>query len=117
MQIGRMVTHCVFAAAVAACAKTDRPAVMDDSTFVTAMAELHVIDRNYQLTEAARDSLRRAVLQAQGLTPEVLERQARHYAANPAHASAIWGAINAKTRVLTGDTARADLGRGQEQTR
>ena len=119
MQIGRIVRHCVFGAAIAACAKTDRPAVMDDSTFVTAMARLHVIDRNYQLTGAARDSLRRAVLQEQGLTSEALERQARHYSANPAHASAIWGAINAKTRDLTADTTTAEgrLRRRQEQTR
>jgi hypothetical protein len=89
---------------------------MDDSTFVTAMARLHVIERNYQLSDAARDSLRRGVLQEQGLTPDELERQARHYAAQPTRASAIWTAISRKTLSLTADTTAAG-GRPEEQTR
>lgn len=110
----------MLGAAIAACARTDVRAVMDDSTFVTAMARLHVIDRTYQLTDAARDSLRRAVLQEQGLTPDELERQARHYAADPANASAIWTAINRKTLQLVADTVATSgpgLGAQQEQTR
>jgi hypothetical protein len=118
MQIGRIVRHCALGAAILACAKTDGRAVMDDSTFVTAMARLHVIDRSYQLSDAARDSLRRAVLQEQGLTPDELEQQARHYAANPARASAIWTAISQKTLRLTADSTESRLPAVlQEQTR
>ena len=87
----------MLGAALVACTRTDGRAVMDDSTFVAAMARLYVIDRNHELSDAGRDSLRRAALQEQGLTAEDLERQARHYAANPAHASAIWTAISKKT--------------------
>jgi hypothetical protein len=120
MQIGRVVRHCVLGAALAACTRTDGRAVMDDSTFVAAMARLHSIERKYQLTDAARDSLRRAVLQEQGLTREQLERQARHYAGDPARASAIWTAISKKTLTLNAaDTQPADGSGGslQEQTR
>ena len=120
MQIGMVVRHCVLLAALAACTRMDGRAVMDDSTFVTAMARLHVIERNYQLTDAGRDSLRRAVLQEQGLTQEELERQARHYAVDPPLASAIWTAISKKTLALTaGDTVRGEgpAGQAQEQTR
>jgi hypothetical protein len=88
---------------------------MDDSTFVSTMAQLHVIERNYDLSDAARDSLRRAVLQEQGLTSADLERQARHYASDPAHASAIWSAISRTIR-LESDTS-ASTGQPQEQTR
>ena len=113
MQIGMVVRLCVLGAAIAACSKADGRAVMDDSTFVATMARLHVIERKYELSDAARDSLRRRVLQEQGLTPDELERQARHYAANPARASAIWTAIAEKAIVLGADTT----GARQEQTR
>ncbi len=119
MRIGMIVRHCVLGAALAACTRPDGRAVMDDSTFVTAMARLHVIDRNYQLSDAARDSLRRAVLQEQGLTADELERQARHYAVSPARASAIWSEISKKSLALMADTSTS-AGRGgppQEQTR
>jgi hypothetical protein len=119
MRIGMMVRHCVLGAVLAACTRTDGRAVMDDSTFVAAMARLYVIDRKYQLSDAARDSLRRAVLQEQGLTTDDLERQARHYAANPTRASAIWSEINKMSVALMGDTTASE-GRGgaqQEQTR
>ena len=120
MQIGMVVRHCVLGAALVACTRPDGRAVMDDSTFVTAMARLHAVERKYQLTDAARDSLRRAVLQEQGLTQDDLERQARHYAGNPARASAIWTAISKKTLTLTAaDTLPAEgpAGSPQEQTR
>lgn len=109
----------MLGAALAACTKTGGRAVMDDSTFVTAMARLHVIERNYQLTDAARDSLRRGVLQEQGLTPDELERQARHYAAEPMRASAVWTAISRKALGLMTDTTMAGgrPGRPEEQTR
>jgi hypothetical protein len=92
---------------------------MDDSTFVATMARLHAIERNYDLSDGARDSLRRGVLQEQGLTPADLERQARHYADDPAHASAIWSAISRKTLSLASDTADAKrrASQPQEQTR
>ncbi len=80
---------------------------MDDSTFVEAMARLHALDRNSRLADATRDSLRRRVLQEEGLTSAELERQARHYADDPARAAAIWGAINTKMGVLLTDTAAA----------
>ena len=115
MQIGMGVRWWLLGAAIAACSTADGPAVMNDSTFVTTMARLHIVERNYQLNDAARDSLRRRVLQEQGLTPEELEGQARHYAAQPARASAIWSAIARKALVLGGDTTAA--GRQQEQTR
>jgi hypothetical protein len=94
-------------------------AVMDDSTFVDTMARLHAIERNYGLSDAARDSLRRGVLQEQGLTPANLERQARHYATDAAHASAIWTAISRKTQSLVSDTAGAKARQAPppEQTR
>jgi hypothetical protein len=114
MQIGMGVRLCVLGAAIAACSRADGRAVMNDSTFVTTMARLHVIERNYQLSDAARDSLRRRVLQEQGLTPDELELQARHYAAQPARASAIWNAIAQKTLTLGGDTTAAG---SEEQTR
>jgi len=119
MQMGLVVRHCVLGAAIAACARSEGRAVMDDSTFVTAMAQLHAIDRKHELSDAARDSLRRGVLQEQGLTSDELERQARHYAGDPARASAIWNAISRKTLGLTADTTSGERWRGvdQEQTR
>lgn len=90
------VRHCVLGAAIAACAKGGG-GVVDDSTFVATMARLHAIERDHQLTDVVRDSLRRRVLQEQGLTAALLERQAREYAGDPGHASAIWRRINEKT--------------------
>ncbi len=110
----------MLGAALVACTRTDSRAVMDDSTFVTAMARLHVVERKYQLSDAARHSLRREVLQEQGLTPGELEQQARHYAGDPAHASEIWTAISKKTLTLTVADTVAPAGREghlQEQTR
>jgi hypothetical protein len=115
MQIGMIVRHCVLGGALVACARTSGRAVMDDSTFVSTMARLHAIERNFDLTDAARDSLRRAVLQEQGLRPADLERQARHYANDPARASAIWSAISRTVR-LESDMPAA-TGQPQEQTR
>src|SRR5687767_12853373 len=118
MRIGILVSRCALGVALAACTRTDGRAVMDDSTFVAAMARLHVIDRKYELSDAARDSLRRTVLQEQGLTADELERQARHYAANPARASAIWSEIGKRSLALLGDTTTsAGQGPQQEQTR
>ena len=119
MQIQMIVRHWVLGAAIAACARTSGRAVMDDSTFVATMAQLHAIEQKYSLSDAARDSLRRGVLQEQGLTPADLEQQARHYANDPAHASAIWNAISRKTLSLRSDTAGvSSQDRGaQEQTR
>ena len=118
MRIGILVRHCALGVAFAACTRTDARAVMDDSTFVAAMARLHVIDRQYELSDAARDSLRRGVLQEQGLTVEELERQARHYAGNPTRASAIWTEISRRSLALMGDTtAPGPAGRVEEQTR
>jgi hypothetical protein len=116
MQIGMIVRHCVLGGALAACARISDRAVMDDSTFVSTMARLHAIERDYDLSRAVRDSLRREVLQAQGLRAADLERQARHYAGDPAHASAIWSAISRKTLSLAGDTSIAKR-RPEEQTR
>lgn len=105
MQIGMMVRHCLLVAAIAACARIDGPSANDDSTFVATMARLHAIEKNPALTEAARDSARRQVLQEQGLTTRELEALARGYAHDPAHASAIWSAINRKVLSLTSDSA------------
>jgi hypothetical protein len=117
MQIGMIVRHCVVGAAMAACARTAGRAVMDDSTFVATMARLHAIERKDELSDAARDSLRRGVLQEQGLAPADLERQARRYADDPAHASAIWTAISRKTLSLASDTTEARERQPKEQTR
>jgi hypothetical protein len=119
MQIGMIVRHCVLGAAMAACARTAGRAVMDDSTFVATMARLHVIERIDEMSDAARDSLRRGVLQEQGLTPAELERQARQYADDPAHASAIWAAISRKMLSLASDTTAVEgrTGPPHEQTR
>src|SRR5688500_11162744 len=116
MRIGMIVRHCVLGGALAACARTPGRAVMEDSTFVHTMAQLHAIERNHDLSDAARDSLRREVLQAQGLRLVDLERQARHYASDPARASAIWSAISRAALVLGNDTS-AVKGQPQEQTR
>lgn len=83
-------------AALAACSRMDGGGVMDDSTFVTTMAQLSAIEQRYELTDAARDSARRQVLQEQGLTADALERQARAYGDDPQRATAIWRAINRK---------------------
>src|ERR671925_656042 len=91
-----IVRHCAIAVAIAACARPGGRAGMDDSTFVATMGQLQVIERKTDVSEAVRDSLRAAVLQEQGLTPPDLERQARSYADDPAHASAIWTAISRK---------------------
>lgn len=104
MRIAMMIVrHCTIAVAIAACTRPAGRAVMGDSTFVATMAQLQVIERKTDVSEAVRDSLRRAVLQEQGLTPADLERQARSYADDPAHASAIWTAISRKTAAV--DTA------------
>jgi hypothetical protein len=101
------VRHWAVAVAIAACARSDRRAVMDDSTFVATMARLQTIERKSDVSDAVRDSLRRTVLQGQGLTPADLERQARSYADDPAQASAIWTAISRKVASLA-DTSSAD---------
>jgi hypothetical protein len=106
MRIEMVVGHCVLVAAIASCARIDGPSASDDSTFVATMARLHAIEKNPAMTEAARDSARRQVLQEQGLTTRELEAMARGYADDPAHASAIWSAINRKVLTLTGDSAR-----------
>jgi hypothetical protein len=98
MRIAMMIVrHWAIAVAIAACTRPAGRAVMDDSTFVATMARLQAIARKSDVSEAVRDSLRRAVLQEQGLTPADLERQARTYADDPEHASAIWKAISQKT--------------------
>ena len=107
----------MLGAALVACTRTNGRAVMDDSTFVAAMARLHIVDRNYQLSDAARDSLRREVLQEQGLTADELERQARHYDGDTARASAIGSEIGKRSLALLGDTTRAGQRPQQEQTR
>lgn len=119
MQIGMVVRHCVVVAAIAACARIDGPGANDDSTFVATMARLHAIEKNPALTEAARDSARRQVLQEQGLTTRELEALARGYSHDPAQASAIWSAINRKVLNLTADSAAASTGGTplQEETR
>ena len=99
MRSGMRVRHCVLSAVIAACAKGGG-GVVDDSTFVATMARLHAIERDHQLSDAVRDSLRRSVLQEQGLTVALLERQARAYARDPGHASAIWREINEKTAAV-----------------
>jgi hypothetical protein len=118
MQIERVLRHCVLVAAIAACARIDGPSANDDSTFVATMARLHALEKNPAMTEAARDSARRQVLQEQGLTTRELEALARSYSHDPAHASAIWSAINRKVLDLTGDSTRRASGTPlQEETR
>jgi hypothetical protein len=109
MPILRTLRHCAIAVAIAACARPNGRAVMDDSTFVATMARLHALERKTEVSDAVRDSLRRVVLQEQGLTPADLERQARSYADDPAHASAIWAAISRKAATLA-DSSSADGG-------
>jgi hypothetical protein len=119
MRIEMVVRHCVLVAAIASCAQIDGPSARDDSTFVATMARLHAIEKNPAMAEAARDSARRQVLQEQGLTTRELEAMARGYADDPAHASAIWSAINRKVLTVTGDsTRRGTTGApSQEETR
>ena len=102
MRTGMRVRHFVLGTAIAACAKGGG-GVVDDSTFVATMARLHAIERDHQLSDVVRDSLRRRVLQEQGLTAALLERQAREYAGDPGRASAIWRKINEKTATVGSD--------------
>ena len=107
MRSGIRVRHYVLGAAIAACAKGGG-AVVDDSTFVATMARLHAIERDHQLSDMVRDSLRRRVLQEQGLTAALLERQAREYARDPGRASAIWREINQKSATVGSNPPAGD---------
>lgn len=110
--------HGIVWAAMAACSRMDGGGVMDDSTFVTTMAQLSAIEQRYELTDAARDSARRRVLQEQGLTVDALERQARAYGDDPRRATAIWRAIDRKRlRLQRGQAAEGDADGGEEKTR
>jgi hypothetical protein len=102
------VRHWVLGAAIAACAKGSG-GVVDDSTFIATMARLHAIERDHQLSDVVRDSLRRRVLQEQGLTVALLERQARGYARDPGRASAIWREINEKTATVGSSPSAGDV--------
>ena len=70
-----------------------------DSAFVAAMAELERIDREPGADSAARVAARTAALQRRGLTPARLEAAAASLADDPAHALAIYRAIDAKAGV------------------
>jgi hypothetical protein len=108
------VRHYVLGAAIAACAKGGG-GVVDDSTFVATMAQLHAIERDHQLSDVVRDSLRRRVLQEQGLTVALLERQAREYARDPGHASAIWREISQKAATVGSNPSAGDLNQPHKQ--
>ena len=85
----------VALAAAAACRGSGRPTtVVDDSTFVATMVELHAVDTGPPRDSSARAAARRAVLARRGLSAERLERAARLLADDPERASAVWSAIN-----------------------
>jgi hypothetical protein len=115
MRSGRRVRHFVLGAAIAACARGG-VGVVDDSTFVATMARLHAIERDHQLSDVVRDSLRRRVLQEQGLTVALLERQARAYARDPGHASAIWREIDEKTATVGSNPSAGDTNARLKET-
>ena len=119
MEILMTVRHCVLIASIAACGRMDGGSARDDSTFVSTMARLYALERHGELTEAARDSARRQVLQEQGLTRTELEELARGYSRDAARAAAIWTAINRKVLMLTGDSVVVETGVAplQEETR
>jgi hypothetical protein len=82
-------------ATATACRGREGPvAGVDDSTFVTAMVELHKVDSMRTRDTAAIAAARRAVLAKHGLTSERLERAARALADDPERASALWSTIN-----------------------
>ncbi|MGQ0715247.1 MAG: hypothetical protein ACT4PJ_16230 [Gemmatimonadaceae bacterium] len=113
------VRHCVLIVSIAACGRMGDASAVDDSTFVSTMARLYAVERNGELTEAARDSARRQVLQEQGLTTAELAELARRYGSDATHAAAIWTAINRKLLSVTGDSVSVESGVAplQEETR
>jgi hypothetical protein len=74
---------------------------ISDSTFVAALTELQVIDRDATRDSAAKAAARREVLQERGLTPEGLERVARRLAADPVRAREIWRRIDSLATART----------------
>jgi hypothetical protein len=102
------LTAMVLAAALlqAACPRWSSAGRGDvpDSTFVATMVQLRQVQGDSSLEAMAKDSARREVLRAHGLTAEELERAARALAANPKHAMAVFREID---RQATGRPAPA----------
>ena len=69
---------------------------LDDSTFVTTIAELRRVHTDTAVSEAERVSARAKVLQTRGLTPAELDSHARMLARDPERAVLVWQAIERK---------------------
>ena len=69
---------------------------LDDSTFVTTIAELRRVHADTSVSEIDRASARTKVLQTRGLTPDELDLHARALAEDPARAVLVWQAIERK---------------------
>lgn len=69
---------------------------LDDSTFVTTIAELRRVHADTAVTDGEREAARRKVLQTRGLTPDELDSHARALARDPERAVLVWQAIERK---------------------
>jgi hypothetical protein len=69
---------------------------LDDSTFVTTIAELRKVHADTSVSEADRAAARAKVLQTRGLTPAELDSHARALAKDPERAVLVWQAIERK---------------------
>ena len=77
---------------------------VSDSTFVSAMAKLHAIDRDSLLDSTGRANARRQVLQEEGLTSDALIDAARELSDDPRRARDVWMAIDKRATNKTTDS-------------
>lgn len=97
----------VLAAALllAACPRRSSAGGVPDSTFVATMVQLREVHGDSVLDSVAKDSARREVLRAHGLSANELERAARALAANPSHALAVFKEIDRRSTGRPAPTA------------
>jgi len=93
----------VAAAPAVACRQPQSSSGVSDSTFVATLAELKRVNDTPVSDTTERAALRASILQRRGLTPARLEQAAAELARNPAHAQAVWKAVERRAA----DTTRA----------
>ena len=81
---------------VMGCDRRGGGAGLDDSTFVATMADLRRVHSDSAISATERDSARRKILQARGLTPDELDSHARGLAEDPERAVQVWQALERK---------------------
>ena len=79
------------------CTRGELVSGVTDSTFVTAMTELRMVQTNATLDSVGRAAARGSVLQRRGLTLEQLERAAEALADDPERASRLFATIEERT--------------------